>query len=348
MLRNFKKYLITIFFVFSIFSSNVFGLNNITIQEENYDNIISVLDKNEIEFVKKIGEGTEKIVFECAYKNKEMACLYFKPDNGAKDRFLLELDLLRKFNHPNIIKYLKRLCYNKTNQFFIFTELAQGSLQTLLDTYYKELSIKHKLQISLGAISAINYLHQNGIIHQDIKPGNFLYSYNKTLDFISTWLTDFTTIRKEGLSESFKGTTLYAPSENILIKSVDENIKQYIYEVTKNADIHAFGITLYKIFYGKDFIHQMMKENLEEIKKMTIYKNDIKKREPFIQLLANGIRPKLDDSVVEYPIINEIIERCWAKEPEDRPTSKEILRELKNLYIKITNIEECGVFNWDI
>ncbi len=355
MLNNFKKYFISVFFIFASFVySNILALNqkvqnlneetpNLNQEIPNHEEIAKdILTKHDFKDITKIGQGTEKIVFGATRiendEKKEMACLYFIPANDPEKRFLRELNLLQKLKHPNIIKYLGYI-YDKLNKIYIiFTIRAENSLHYFLCQYYKNLNIKHKLQISLGVIAAINMLHHNDLVHQDIKPDNFLYSYNKEADFINIWLTDFTFTKKEEVSEFFKGTIFYTPSENILIKSVDINKQQKTYNISKAADIHSFGATLYEIFYGKIFFRTIAKENEEEIKNMPIYKNDIKKREQIIQLIANGVRPKLDDSVVEYPIINEIIEKCWNPNPKKRPTSSEILICLKELYSRINDI----------
>ncbi|MBU4269474.1 protein kinase [Candidatus Dependentiae bacterium] len=355
MLNNFKKYFINVFFIFASFVyTNILALNeeipnlneetpNLNQEIPNYEEIAKdILTKHDFKDITTIGQGTEKIVFSGTKiendEKKEMACSYFIPVKDPERRFLRELNLLQKLKHPNIIKYLGYI-YDKPNKIYIiFTMRAENSLDYFLYHYYKELNIKHKLQISLGAIAAINMLHHNNLVHQDIKPDNFLYSCNKKIDFINIWLTDFTFTKNEEISEFFKGTIFYTPSENILIKSIDPNKQQKTYNISKAADIHSFGVTLYEIFYGKKFFKTIKKENKEEIKNMPIYENDTKKREPIIQLIANGVRPKLDDSVVQYPIINEIIEKCWNPDPDKRPNALDIFNALKKLYIEITDI----------
>ncbi|KAL4513004.1 hypothetical protein ABPG72_017689 [Tetrahymena utriculariae] len=70
-------------------------------------------------------------------------------------------------------------------------QFKKGSLQNYLDKQKKEKEIneEEKMLISCQIISVVNYIHSLGIIHNDLKPDNFLIKYKDNQ--IQVKLTDF-------------------------------------------------------------------------------------------------------------------------------------------------------------
>ena len=99
------------------------------------------------------------------------------------------------------------------------------------------LSIMYKLSTGL------DYLHTHGIVHRDIKPGNFMLTRDlqhvKIFDFglsksSASWRTRF---MKEG-----GGTRAYMPPEQLSNKKA---------RLDNRSDIFSFGLTMYELFTGK-------------------------------------------------------------------------------------------------
>ena len=83
-----------------------------------------------------------------------------------------EIDLLKKLQHPNIVKYVGSV--RTTDSFFIVLEFMEnGSLaQTIrkFGTFSETLAAVFTAQVLQG----LAYLHQQGVIHRDIKGANIL------------------------------------------------------------------------------------------------------------------------------------------------------------------------------
>ena len=111
---------------------------------------------------------------------------------------------------------------------------------------YKDnpISEKVRIKILIDCSKGIEYLHNNGILHRDIKPDNFLAFNIENIDktIINAKLTDFGTSRNINMlmtNMTFTkgiGTPKYMAPE-ILNK---EHYK-------KPADIYSFSITIYEV-----------------------------------------------------------------------------------------------------
>lgn len=97
-----------------------------------------------------------------------------------------------------------------------------------------KLSADETLQLGLSLATALEHLHQNQLIHRDIKPGNIIY-VNGAPKFADIGLV--TDIRSAGKDVSFLGTEGYIAPEG---------------PGTPSADVYALGKVLYEAAMGRD------------------------------------------------------------------------------------------------
>jgi len=83
-----------------------------------------------------------------------------------------EIDLLKNLNHPNIVKY-KGFTKDKDNLFIILEYCENGSLQTILKKFGKFPESLVAVYVS-QVLEGLMYLHEQGVIHRDIKGANIL------------------------------------------------------------------------------------------------------------------------------------------------------------------------------
>jgi CheY-like chemotaxis protein/PAS domain-containing protein len=122
------------------------------------------------------------------------------------DAFLNEIEILCKLTHPNIIHYF--YCERAESTLNLFMELAdQGTVADLLQRCPR-LPENHVATIAKQLLQAVKYLHESGIVHRDIKPGNILISQGQLK------LSDFGTATSNiNLSEGTVGTMSYMAPE---------------------------------------------------------------------------------------------------------------------------------------
>ena len=123
--------------------------------------------------IKRIGKGSYSSVFKVMKKNTNIIrAMKVIPKNFQKDNdeILREIHILKNLDHPNVMKIYEFLEDDK-NYYLIQEFCDGGDLDTILNgkKIYCEFLVKF---IMYQVLLAINYLHSNNIVHQDIKKKN--------------------------------------------------------------------------------------------------------------------------------------------------------------------------------
>ncbi len=154
------------------------------------------------------------------------------------ERFLREGEVLRRLNHPNIVKVLATV--DEGSQHYIVMEyVGGGSLADLLEKQ-PQLPLERVVSIGLELADALSRAHHLQILHRDIKPANILLAEDGT-----PRLTDFGLARIGQLPRltetgSILGTLYYLSPEAV------ENR-----EVNERSDLWSFGVVLYEMLAGR-------------------------------------------------------------------------------------------------
>ena len=222
------------------FSSSPFTIN--TTINRNKDNKIS-----HYEIGKVIGKGAYASVKICKNKitqEKFAMKIYEKKilnDNIKKKCILREIEILKKLNHPNIVKLYDTIISDKN--ILLIQELVNGI--SLRDFYNKEIrnqrnisEKKYKILTILfkQIFSAFDYIHKKNIFHRDIKLENILLTKNYEIKIIDFGFGLYNP--RNYLQKFFCGTPNYMAPEIIMKKEYDG----------QKADMWSLGILLYKLF----------------------------------------------------------------------------------------------------
>ena len=323
---------------------------------KNYDNEGNKY-YNEYKYVKLLGKGSYskvklvikddvkyamKIIDKKVLKNKKI----FKQDNDGnvivtnllKDA-LKEIAILKKLDHPNIIKLYEILHNYQKQKIYLILEYAdygdivdydeeseifsinkhvkeryaQDKLgynqKNGIDNkiYYEEDDIRHFCKhILLG----LDYLHKNGIIHHDIKPNNILLCKKKICkitDFNFSSILD--NLNEDNIGSNGDTNDNFRAPETINLNDNDNDNNQNREYQGKPLDIWALGVTIYILTYLK-FPFDTDKGVLE------LYKI-------------------IKEANVKFPLepwytrkIKFLIKECLEKDPNKRKSAEEILKVL--------------------
>src|SRR5574344_2173910 len=134
---------------------------------------MEISPKLNLKILQKIkSEGVNSALY--IVKDKQLNCeMILKQIDKKKlkeyDRYFEESKKISSLNHPNIIK-INYATYDDDYIYITMPYYKNGSLNQLL--YHRNLTVREIIKYSLDFISAIYYMHDNNIIHCDIKPNN--------------------------------------------------------------------------------------------------------------------------------------------------------------------------------
>lgn len=213
----------------------------------------------------------------------------------VKNRFFLEAEAAGRLKHPNIVEI-----YDSGEDHelaYIAMEFLQGHDLTLYCRQDRLMPVNQSIEIVINAASALDYAHENGVIHRDVKPANIMF--NPETKIIK--ITDFgiARIANSGATRSGKilGTPSFMSPEQLFGRRVDGR-----------SDLFSLGVTFYELLTGKlPFTGNSLAELMHNI---------ANKRHVNI-MEAN---PLLVD---QAPYLSSIIDRSLQKKVEERYQSGE-------------------------
>lgn len=240
----------------------------------------------------QIGRGSFSITrYGVNVDTKETVAFKMVSKANIRDYNLIrnEIDTHKNLNHNGIIKYIESIITEK-EAYIIMEYAANGNMYSHIVKFGRltpELTKIYVIQI----ISAIKYLHNNNIIHRDIKSDNILITDNnlcKICDFgLSILAAD-----DEYLDE-YVGSPLYMAPE-LHKKQIKYNHK---------IDVWALGIVTYEMLHG---FTPFETHDADELTTNVMYKH-IHYPRVICHWLKNLINMTLTKNMLERPNINDIL-----------------------------------------
>lgn len=223
---------------------------------------------------------------------------FVEAEESMKSRFQREARVVAALRHPNIVQIFD---FDTIDEHpYIVMEYIRGpSLAAYLTNLHEQnerMQPQHVARLIGKIASALDYAHEQGVIHRDIKPGNILLlakagnSRSMFTDQIEPIITDFGLVRimhatTQTASGLVSGTPAYISPEQAQGLPVDHH-----------TDIYSLGVILYEILAGRVPFDA-------ESTWSVIYKH------------IHEAPPPIPD---EHPAIQRVIDRAMAKNPEDR------------------------------
>lgn len=213
-----------------------------------------------------------------------------KSDESGVRQVMDEHEAASKFNHPNLRRSLAihvRKKWMRVSEVILVMEYVDGEE---LAEYAKELNLPGLVEAFLQVARGLQSMHQTGMVHADLKPGNILVSTDGVVKII-----DFGQSCKIGTAKPKRqGTPDYIPYE-----------QYHCMELDARCDVFSLGATIYSVLTGKAMTTEMNKQ-LNEHHAAAQVSRKPQKQSPW-------------EGVDLPPILIKLIEDCCQNDREDRP-----------------------------
>ncbi|KAF2306315.1 hypothetical protein GH714_016408 [Hevea brasiliensis] len=267
------------------------------------------IDTNQLKIENKVASGSYGDLYRGTYCSQEVAIKILKPERVSAEmlrEFSQEVYIMRKIRHKNVVQFIGA-CTQPPNLCIVTEFMARGSIYDFLHKQKGVFKLSSLIKVATDVSRGMNYLHQNNIIHRDLKTANLLMDENEVVK-----VADFGVARvqtQSGVMTAETGTYRWMAPEVIEHKPYDHK-----------ADVFSFAIVLWELLTGE------------------LPYSYLTPLQAAVGVVQKGLRPTIPKNA--HPKLAELLERCWRQDPSQRPNFSEIIDILQQIAKEVTNDKE--------
>jgi tRNA A-37 threonylcarbamoyl transferase component Bud32/DNA-binding NarL/FixJ family response regulator len=210
----------------------------------------------------------------------------------SMERFLQEFEILRGVQHPNIVR-IHDLGVTDDHLYLAMEHFARGDLRKRMS---EGLTARQSLGFARDLAYALEAIHEVGIFHRDLKPGNVMLRDDGSIALIDFGLAKHVALKMEVTDKGLIfGTPHYMSPEQGHGKPIDAR-----------SDLYALGVMLYEMLTGKKPF-------------------DAENHMAILVHHAKAPIPKLPERIAA---LQPLIDTLMAKDAADRPASAAVAAKL--------------------
>ncbi|MGJ3238960.1 MAG: serine/threonine-protein kinase [Anaerolineae bacterium] len=224
-------------------------------------------------------------------------------EDTFKDRFKQEAQFIASFNHPNIVQIydFDTLDIPEGKLYYMVMPYLNG--HTLIDVLQgcrmEEATLPHeRIREIIGDLAdALDYAHERGMVHRDVKPANILFNERERAiltDFGIARLANHSALTAEG---SIIGTPAYMSPEQATGADVDYR-----------SDLYALGVILFELLTGRP--------PFDDESTISLLLKHVQTNPPLVSEYLQ----------MENPALDAVLNTALAKDPNNRYQSGRALK----------------------
>ncbi|CAL9160432.1 unnamed protein product [Musa hybrid cultivar] len=267
------------------------------------------IDSRLLKFGDKVASGSFGDLYRGTYCSQDVAIKVLNPervDVDLQQEFAHEVFIMRKIRHKNVVQFLGAC--TKPPSLCIVTEfMSGGSVYDSLHKHKGTFNLPVLIRVATDVSKGMNYLHQNNIIHRDLKSSNLLIDENKA-SYLNFGVARVKA-QGEGVMTAETGTYRWMAPEVIAH-----------WPYNHKADVFSFGVVLWELLTSK-----LPYSNLTPL-------------QAALGVVLKGLRPPIPENT--HPRLAELIEKCWQQDPARRPDFSSILEILQRIANEVGCVTE--------
>ncbi|CAL5340442.1 unnamed protein product [Camellia sinensis] len=151
------------------------------------------IDRRLLKIGERIASGSCGDLYRGVYLGQDVAIKVLRSEHlndALEDEFAQEVAVLREVQHRNVVRFVGAC--TKAPHLCIVTEyMPGGSLYEYIHKNHIVLNLPQLLQFAIDVCSGMEYLHQNNIIHRDLKTANLLMDNDKVVKVVDFGIARF-------------------------------------------------------------------------------------------------------------------------------------------------------------
>jgi len=265
-----------------------------------------IINYSELKIDKELGRGGFGVVYQGTWRHNDVAVKKLLVENisfDAAEEFEKEAKVMAQLRSPNIVQFYG-YCVSP-NYCIVMEYMPNGSLFSVLRSH-KPLEWPTRFKIAVDIAKGLAFLHEENILHRDIKSLNVLLGSNheaKLTDFGLSKVKNETrshTVATKTKSDSVGTTQWMAP----------ELFKGRKAVFTYKSDIYSLAVTFWEIASRK------------------IPFSDASSPDLIPTWVQQGDREDIPTDCP--PALSALIQACWEGDPNKRPGADDVVTRLKS------------------
>ena len=269
-----------------------------------------------------------------------------------------EIAIMKKLSHPNIIRLYEVIDDEEGDKLYMILDLAPNGELLIWDDALMGFKVSTTLsklpgtmckndprlmedkvvrRIMRDCIKGLDYLHENGIIHCDLKPQNILLGED-----MNAKISDFgvsNVVENNDILVQTVGTYHFLSPESLASKKGKGKSEGYS---GKAADIWALGITFFAMMFGKlPFYHSNLVKLMEMIEKDKV--KIPKKARVISPNLKSFLKQILDKNPKTRITMEELKSHPWINEEYPISLREEIENQQKASAIQLVEVSMAEI-----